>query len=133
MCLYQILDAGELKRIDCLIDELKRAEREFEEGGLPEEKCAELRERRKALAVERAGHANRELHIRLLLEILDAATPEGSGADWPPECADYEEFFERTRREKIVDFEEAIRHVEKIVVQEKGLEVVFKAGISIKV
>ena len=122
---------GELKRIDCLIDELKRMEREFEENGLPEEKCAELRERRRALAIERAGHANRELHIRLLLEILDAESVEEG--DWPPECSDYEEFFIRTRTEKRMDFEEAMRHVEKIIVQEKGLEVVFKAGISIKV
>ena len=122
---------GELKRIDSLIDELKKMEREFEEGGLPEEKCAELRERRRALAIERAGHANRELHIRLLLEILDAEPVEER--DWPPECADYEEFFIRTRREKPADFEEAMRHVERIIVLEKGLEVVFKAGISIRV
>ena len=120
--------AGEIRRIDRLIEMATAREREAREKG--EAEAESLHQMRENLKKERAEHAHREMEVRLLLELIDPMPPAG---EWGAECADYEEFFIRTRREKPVDFEEAMRHVERIIVQEKGLEVVFKAGISIRV
>lgn len=136
------LRTGELKRIDALLIENRQIERELDERRLSAKggeadflarKCATLRERRKALAIERAGHANRELHVRLLLELIDP-TPAPPEEGWEPACADYEEFFARTRKEEtLTDGEKILRYIEKVVVLDEGVEVHFKAGVVIKV
>ena len=79
--------AGEIKRIDALIERSKETERNLEERRAmleteaPEESAGEIaflaqqiareQEDRNALILERAEHANREIHIRLLLELVD--------------------------------------------------------------
>ena len=132
------LRAGELKRIDALIEENRQMARELEERRVSAAgdeaaflagKCASLRERRHALALERAGHANRELHVRLLLELIEPA-PAPPAEGWGAACADYEEFFLRTRsKNPLTDSEKILRYIEKVVVLDEEVEVHFKAGI----
>lgn len=72
---------GELKRIDALIEASQDAERRMEEqlGALEEaggdtallhRQMGEEHARRDGLILERAGHADRELHLRLLMELI---------------------------------------------------------------
>lgn len=79
--------AGEIKRIDALVERSRQTERNLEErravleAGAPNESAGEIaflarqiseeQAYRDALILERAEHANREIHVRLLLELLD--------------------------------------------------------------
>ena len=81
------IENGELKRIDALVEKSKKAEMKMEErrlklesqyGDTPcdeiaylEQQIEEEQQNRNALILERADHANREVHIRLLLELVD--------------------------------------------------------------
>lgn len=133
--------AGEIKRIDALIERSKEAERSMEERRAlletetPEESAGEIafllqqiakeQEGRNALILERAEHANSEIHVRLLLELVDTMkerreesltlyrsaysgvtepemAEETNGeedAETPAACYDYDEFFRRTKYE----------------------------------
>ena len=127
---------GELRRIDALIEASQEAERKMEEqltaleevGGdtaFLQHQMAEEHTKRDALILERAGYADRELHLRLLMELVEILTPTpidfhsagsvsaqggaGSGADAPGRilvkrvdkepgaCYDVDEFFRLTR------------------------------------
>jgi len=133
--------AGEIKRIDALIERSKEAERSMEERRAlletetPEESTGEItfllqqiakeQEGRNALILERAEHANSEIHVRLLLELVDTMkerreeslamyrgtysgmrepetaeeTDVEENAETSAACYDYDEFFRRTRYE----------------------------------
>jgi len=80
------LREGELKRIDALISASEEAEHRMEEqltaieeaGGdvaLLEGQISEEHAKRDALLLERAGHANREVHLRLLMELITLLEP----------------------------------------------------------
>ena len=84
------LREGELRRIDALIEASQEAEKRMEEqltaieeaGGdttLLQRQMGEEHARRDGLILERAGHADRELHLRLLMELIEimeeSATP----------------------------------------------------------
>ena len=104
-----------------------------------------IRNQKNALYAERAEHANKEVQLRILLELVeqmmgeDLTAGEESGA-----CYDYEEFFRRTRYAvpegvikdgRMVRFDNdlVIRHLESIVVENHGYTVHFKAGVEVKV
>ena len=87
---------GELRRIDALIEASQEAERKMEEqltaleevGGdtaFLQRQMAEEHTKRDALILERAGHADRELHLRLLMELVEileeSAAPSSSLSD----------------------------------------------------
>ena len=57
-----------------------------------------------------------------------APAPPAEG--WGAACADYEEFFLRTRSENpLTDSEKILRYIEKVVILDEEVEVHFKAGI----
>jgi len=109
------------------------------------------------LVLERAEAANKEVNIRLLLELIDtmngsitASPGHGSedvdaytGAE-SPACYDYDDFFRRTSTirdsdiisdGKIESFsnETVVKYLEKVLVTEDGYEVWFKAGVSVSI
>ena len=76
------LREGELRRIDALIEASQEAEKRMEEQltaieeaggdtGVLERQMGEEHSKRDALILERAGHADRELHLRLLMELVE--------------------------------------------------------------
>ena len=73
---------GELRRIDALIEASQEAEKRMEEQltaieeaggdtGVLERQMGEEHSKRDALILERAGHADRELHLHLLMELVE--------------------------------------------------------------
>ena len=138
-----------------------------------------LRRRKDALYAERAEHANREVQIRLLLELVDEmvknslpewmqttpadtvitggtlgsdeTTPVNSEGAKRPEaqgdgsCTDYDDFFRITRyrvpdgvldetgRMEAFNNDLVIRYLDEVVVEDWGYEVIFKAGVTVKV
>ena len=127
---------GELRRIDALIEASQEAEARMEEQltaieeaggdtGVLERQMVEEHSRRDGLILERATHADKELHLRLLMELVEileeSATPSASLSDnvqmggspviggiggrvvvkWvdkePGACYDVDEFFRLTR------------------------------------
>ena len=73
---------GELRRIDALIETSQEAEARMEEQltaieeaggdtGVLERQMVEEHAKRDALILERAGYADRELHLRLLMELIE--------------------------------------------------------------
>ena len=141
-------------RAEARVIERELAAAENAEGGADEE-LAYLRDEIDRLNVEftglvleRAEAANRELQIRLLLELIDAMTASKAGTgDRDCEdaaCCDYDDFFKRTSRIKdcsvigdgrIESFSNDMvtRYLEKVLVQDDGYEVWFKAGIKVDV
>ena len=119
-------------------------------------RIVELRRRKDALYAERAEHANTEVQIRLLLELVDEmvkdSLPEWMTRDVQPgegeetgACRDYDDFFNRTRytvpegvldengRMESFNNDLVIRYLDRVVVQDDGYEVVFKAGVKVEV
>ena len=119
-------------------------------------RIVELRRRKDALYAERAEHANTEVQIRLLLELVDEmvkdSLPEWMARDVQPgetvddgSCRDYDDFFSRTRytvpegvldengRMERFNNDLVIRYLDRVVVQDDGYEVVFKAGVKVEV
>ena len=104
---------------------------------------------------ERAEHANTEVQIRLLLELVDEmvknSLPEWMAREAQPEgeetgaCRDYDDFFGRTRytvpegvltedgQMEAFNNDLVIRYLDKVVVKEDGYEVIFKAGVTVEV
>ena len=150
--------AGELKRIDSLMEQSMALEARLEgrkvladaDGNTDEVEFLELeiarcRYDRNDLILERAEFAAQELQIRFLIELLDDMDgKEAPPADDSPACRDYEDFFRRTRH-KVADdvlddgvvtrFDNdlVIRYVDNVVIQPYGYEVHFKAGITVNV
>ena len=130
------LREGELRRIDALIEASQEAEARMEEQltalekaggdtGVLQRQMAEEHSRRDGLILERATHADRELHLRLLMELIEileeSAAPSASLSDngqiggspviggiggrvvvkrvdkEPGACYDVDEFFRLTR------------------------------------
>lgn len=106
------------------------------------------------LVLERAEAANREVQIRVLLELVDAMrrmagahipTRESPSEAGSAACSDYDEFFKRTScvidesvigdDGKIMSFSNdmVLRYLDRVVVNEKNYEVLFKAGVSITI
>lgn len=101
------------------------------------------------LVLERAEAANKEVNIRLLLELIDALWSSGGcqgsvdahGGDESPACYDYDDFFRRTSTIRDSDVigdgqiesfsnETVVKYLEKVIVQDDGYEVWFKAEVS---
>lgn len=117
-----------------------------------------IRDKKDALYAERAKYANREVQVRILLELVDQMVAAPSSA-WhvllegtmekeasdSPACYDYEDFFHRTKYTvpkdilggdgKMILFSNdlVIRYLDRIMVHDWGFEVAFKAGIEMKV
>ncbi len=87
---------GELRRIDALIEASQEAEARMEEQltaieeaggdtGVLQRQMVEEHAKRDALILERAGYADRELHLRLLMELVEileeSAAPSSSLSD----------------------------------------------------
>ena len=103
----------------------------------------ELRKQRTALLLERAEHANREMQLRILLELIEQMGGESVPEPEPesPACTDYEDFFRRTRYAAPPDLlgpsgtllrfdnDLVIRFLERVEVEETGYLVCFKAGV----
>ena len=117
-----------------------------------EDESPMVRRRKDALYAERAEHANTEVQIRLLLELVDEmvkdSLPEWMARDVQPgegeesgSCRDYDDFFKRTRYtvpEGVLDEngrmdsfnnDLVIRYLDKVIVKDDGYEVAFKAGV----
>ncbi len=119
-------------------------------------RIVELRRRKDALYAERAEHANTEVQIRLLLELVDEMvmksgtaplwmSREAEAVEEAGACRDYDDFFKRTRYtvpEGVLDEngqmerfnnDLVIRYLDRVVVMEDGYEVAFKAGVKVQV
>ena len=127
---------------------------EMDEAAFLRSQIVEIRRRKDGLYAERAEHANTEVQIRLLLELVDemvknslpewmtreAETVEETGA-----CRDYDDFFRRTKytvpegvldengRMEAFNNDLVIRYLDRVVVKDDGYEVVFKAGVTVEV
>ena len=127
---------------------------EMDEAAFLRSQIVEIRRRKDGLYAERAEHANTEVQIRLLLELVDemvknslpewmtreAETVEETGA-----CRDYDDFFRRTKytvpegvldengRMEAFNNDLVIRYLDRVVVKDDGYEVAFKAGVSVEV
>ena len=117
----------------------------------------EIRRRKDGLYAVRAEHANKEVQIRLLLELVDEMViKSGTAPLWMNRdaeneneesgaCHDYDDFFSRTRYtvpEGVLDEngqmerfnnDLVIRYLDRVVVQDDGYEVAFKAGVRVEV
>ena len=127
---------------------------EMDEAAFLRSQIVEIRRRKDMLYAERAEHANTEVQIRLLLELVyemvknslpewmarEAETVEETGA-----CRDYDDFFSRTRytvpegvldengRMEAFNNDLVIRYLDRVVVKDDGYEVAFKAGVTVEV
>ena len=127
---------------------------EMDEAAFLRSQIVEIRRRKDGLYAERAEHANTEVQIRLLLELVDemvknslpewmtreAETVEETGA-----CRDYDDFFRRTKytvpeggldengRMEAFNNDLVIRYLDRVVVKDDGYEVSFKAGVTVEV
>ena len=131
---------GDLKRLDALIE----YNREAEERTMDTEESLRLTGERNRLLLERAEAANREMHVRLLLERAEIVKGVTNKTAEPADgkCEDYEEFFRLTRPETMPtpgrrgDFDQSLvtRYVEKVeVVKDGGFLVTLKGGVEIEV
>lgn len=167
------LQNGELKRIDALAERSRQAEKRMEKRRLQleaekpeaaageiaflEQQIAEEREGREARILERAACADREMRIRLLLELVEAMKNARERCDMPARdtckaitnasaaCKDYEEFFLRTRYRlpddlldtegRLTRFDDDIvtRYLDKVTVKDDGYDIRLKAGFTIAV
>ena len=128
---------------------------EMDEVAFLRSQIVEIRRRKDALYAERAEQANREVQIRLLLELVDEmvknSLPEWMAREAQPEeeqtgaCRDYDDFFKRTRytvpegvltedgRMESFNNDLVIRYLDRVVVKDDGYKVVFKAGVTVEV
>ena len=134
---------GELKRIDALVEQSKKSEMKMEERRLAleslygdepsdemlflEQQITEEQKNRNDLILERAEYANREVHIRMLLELVDAMKDAAE---------EHNRFiYDAYRAGKIRRFDDdlVVRYMDNIAVEDDGYLVNFKGGLSIKV
>ncbi len=126
---------------------------EMSEAAFLRSQIVEIRRRKDGLYAERAEHANTEVQIRLLLELVDEmvknSLPEWMARETQVEgeetgaCRDYDDFFKRTRytvpegvltedgRMESFNNDLVIRYLDRVVVKDDGYEVVFKAGVTV--
>ena len=149
---------GEIGKIDAMIQGLTERQEEMEErldllaakeeGGKEEEhlrsQITEIRERKEGLYAERAQYANQEVQVRILLELVDQMVGKDAPSIDPADngaCYDYDEFFRLTRyvlpkgvleNGRMVKFndEVMIRYLDKVVVEDDGYLIRFKAGLE---
>jgi len=127
---------------------------EMDEAAFLRSQIVEIRRRKDALYAERAEHANTEVQIRLLLELVDEMVKnslpewmsrEAEAVEETGACRDYDEFFNRTRytvpegvldengRMEAFNNDLVIRYLDRVVVKDDGYEVAFKAGVTVEV
>lgn len=131
---------------------------EMDEAAFLRSQIVEIRRRKDGLYAERAEHANTEVQIRLLLELVDemvmrsgtaplwmSREAENENAEESGACRDYDEFFRRTRytvpegvldengRMEAFNNDLVIRYLDRVVVKDDGYEVIFKAGVTVEV
>lgn len=128
---------------------------EMDEAAFLRSQIVEIRRRKDGLYAERAEHANTEVQIRLLLELVDEmvknSLPEWMARETQPvgeetgACRDYDDFFSRTRytvpqgvldengRMENFNNDLVIRYLDRVVVKDDGYEVAFKAGVTVEV
>ena len=129
---------------------------EMDEAAFLRSQIVEIRRRKDGLYAERAEHANTEVQIRLLLELVDEmvknSLPEWMAREIQPgdgketgACRDYDDFFSRTKytvpegvldengRMEAFNNDLVIRYLDRVVVKEDGYEVAFKAGVTVEV
>ena len=128
---------------------------EMDEEAFLRSQIVEIRRRKDGLYAERTEHANTEVQIRLLLELVDEmvkdSLPEWMAREAQPEeeqtgaCRDYDDFFKRTKytvpegvldengRMEAFNNDLVIRYLDRVVVKDDGYEVVFKAGVTVEV
>lgn len=127
---------------------------EMDEAAFLRSQIVEIRRRKDALYAERAEQANREVQIRLLLELVDEMVKnslpewmarEAEAVEETGACRDYDDFFSRTRytvpegvldengRMERFNNDLVIRYLDRVAVQEEEYEVVFKAGITVEI
>lgn len=155
---------GELARLDALLSQaeawenlLKELIHEIRQAGHDgeaeetEESPAEhmlrsAEQRRDRLVAERAEQANREMQLRMLLELAEQLQAGGGAVDTAsenaPACYNSEEFYERTQYvvpEGLVSpegglaaFDDSLvaRHLGRVTLHHDHAEVQFKAGIA---
>ena len=126
---------------------------EMDEAAFLRSQIVEIRRRKDALYAERAEHANTEVQIRLLLELVDEMvknslpewmTREAEAGEETGACHDYDDFFRRTSytvpegvldengRMDAFNNDLVIPYLEKVVVKDDGYEVTFKAGVTVE-
>lgn len=114
----------------------------------------EIRRRKDGLYAERAEQANREVQIRLLLELVDEMVKnslpewmarEAEAVEETGACRAYDDFFSRTKytvpegvldengRMEAFNNDLVIRYLDRVVVKDDGYEVAFKAGVTAEV
>lgn len=121
---------------------------ESEGNGATEKRLAEISKRLKEIKTEKdnllSGKAEydiQSIHTRILTELIDAMEGKKIKKYVPTSaaCYDYTDFFERTKELNhhgpITEFsnEDVLRYVEKVVVYQDRMEIVFKAGIVIPI
>lgn len=129
---------------------------EMDEAAFLRSQIAEIRRRKDGLYAERAEHANTEVQIRLLLELVDemvknslpewmSREAENENAEETGACRDYDDFFSRTGyivpegvmdengRMEAFNNDLVIRYLDRVVVKDDGYEVIFKAGVTVEV
>ena len=127
---------------------------EMDEAAFLRSQIVEIRRRKDALYAERAEHANTEVQIRLLLELVDEMVKnslpewmarEAEAVEETGACRDYDDFFNRTRytvpegvldengRMEAFNSDLVIRYLDRVVVKDDGYEVAFKAGVTVEV
>ena len=127
---------------------------EMDEAAFLRSQIVEIRRRKDGLYAERAEQANREVQIRLLLELVDEMVKnslpewmarEAEAVEETGACRDYDDFFSRTRytvpegvldengRMEAFNNDLVIRYLDRVVVKDDGYEVAFKAGVTAEV
>ena len=127
---------------------------EMDEAAFLRSQIVEIGRRKDGLYAERAEHANTEVQIRLLLELVDEMvknslpewmTREAEAVEETGACRDYDDFFNRTRytvpegvldengRMEAFNSDLVIRYLNRVVVKDDGYEVAFKAGVTVEV
>ena len=131
---------------------------EMDEAAFLRSQIVEIRRRKDGLYAERAEQANREVQIRLLLELVDemvmksgtaplwmSREAENENAEETGACRDYDDFFSRTRytvpggvldengRMERFNNDLVIRYLDRVIVKDDGYEVAFKAGVTVEV
>ncbi len=127
---------------------------EMDEVAFLRSQIVEIRRRKDGLYAERAEHANTEVQIRLLLELVDEMVKnslpewmawEAEAVEETGACRDYDDFFSRTRytvpegvldengRMEAFNNDLVIRYLDRVVVKDDGYEVAFKAGVTVEV
>ena len=127
---------------------------EMDEAAFLRSQIVEIRRRKDGLYAERVEHANTEVQIRLLLELVDEMVKnslpewmarEAEAVEETGACRDYDDFFNRTRytvpegvltedgRMESFNNDLVIRYPDRVVVEDDGYEVAFKAGVTVEV